>query len=69
MKFQKLFYLNQNQLKKGGFFFEKSAKRVLFMQSACERVNEACEFEKIEIKKSKKEINFRKFYYLSTFSN
>ena len=33
------------------FFFEKNAKRLLFMRNVCERVNEACKFEKIEIKK------------------
>ena len=48
MKFEELPNQNQNQLKRG-LFFEESAKRLLLMRSACERVNEACEFERIEV--------------------
>ena len=36
-----------------GSFFEKGAKRLLFMRSACERVNRACEFEKIGVIRGK----------------
>ena len=50
MEFQELSNQNQNQLKKS-LFFEKGAKGLLFMRSAYERVNGACEFERIGVKK------------------
>ena len=63
MKFSELF--NEHRIKsklmeKSGFF-EKSFNRFLLMRGSYERVNKACEFEKVEVKGVK-------FYYFFTFS-
>ena len=47
---------NQNQLKKqlkNRVFLKKGLNRFLFMRGAHERVNEACKFEKIGVKRGK----------------
>ena len=56
MKSFKLFKDNTKKWKlieKFDIFFEKNQKRLIFMRRAYERVNGACEFEKIGVKRGK----------------
>ena len=59
MKFFKKFFKNQNIKKisklveKNEFIFKKTLKRLGFIRKAYKRVNEACEFKKIGVKRGK----------------